>query len=194
MRKHAKQRVLDTAAELLDRRSGPERFTLFALSVDSEVSNGSIYHHFGSKEGVVVALVRRTLVAYHRAVSAPLTAHRDDAQAGVHALVHAHLAWTEAHPRDARLLMQERALVVSGERSLHDANVIFAARLQRWFDAHAEAGRLPQLDADIARAVLFGPAHVIVDPWLRRLTDVAPTAYADRLSDAAWAGLRAAGG
>ena len=193
MRKHAKQRVLDTAAELLD-RGGHERFTLFALSVNSEVSNGSIYHHFRSKEGVVIALLRRTLVAYHKAVGAPLAAYRADAQAGVHALVREHLAWTEAHPRDARLLMRERALVVSGERSLHDANVIFAARLQRWFDAHAEAGRLPHLDAEVARAVLFGPAQVIVDPWLRRLTDVAPTAHAEHLGDAAWAGLRAAGG
>lgn len=188
MARPTKVRILDTAADLLD-KSGRDRFTLFALSLDSGVSNGSIYHHFGSKEGVVVAVVRRTLVQYQRDVLKTLSGHRGDAEAGIHAVVAHHLAWSEAHRREARLLLNEQDLVTGGPHTIQEATKTFLAQIQLWLDAHADADRMPRADAATALAVVVAPAQDMVVRWVRGSTETAPTAHADRLGAAAWAAV-----
>ncbi len=60
--------VLDAAADLFDRR-GFAAVSLNDLTAASGVSNGSIYHHFGAKEGVLAALVVDALAGYQDGLS-----------------------------------------------------------------------------------------------------------------------------
>lgn len=52
--------ILDAAERLLDRK-GPDGFGLAELGRDAGVSFGLIHHYFGGKEGLLRAVLRRTL-------------------------------------------------------------------------------------------------------------------------------------
>src|SRR3954470_23716135 len=94
--------VLDAAADLFDRR-GFAAVSIADLTAATGVSNGSIYHHFGAKDGVLAALVLAALSTYQDGLLGTLQAHAHDAEAGLRAAVAFELGWFEAHPRAARL-------------------------------------------------------------------------------------------
>jgi AcrR family transcriptional regulator len=59
----------------------------------SGASVGSVYHHFGSKEGLAGAVYEAALSGYQSSFLAALEEHPADAEAGVRAMVAAHLRW-----------------------------------------------------------------------------------------------------
>ena len=54
-RRSTKARILDTAIDLLERR-GAERFTVEEVLIESDTSASSLYHHFGSRQGLLVVV------------------------------------------------------------------------------------------------------------------------------------------
>ena len=111
-RVYVPDRVLD-AAESLAVASGPAAVTIRAISAASGVSNGALYHTFGSRVGL---LGRAWLRAGHRFLEAQ-TALVDRAlsgagpRAGVEAVVaaaDAPAAFAEQHPDSALLLLTVR--------------------------------------------------------------------------------------
>src|SRR5690348_17214641 len=70
---------------------------------ESGASVGSIYHHFGGKDGIVAALATEALGDYQRGLVATLRAARS-ARSGVQNGVRYHLDWVERHPDLARFL------------------------------------------------------------------------------------------
>lgn len=107
-RTHDPETVLD-AAERLAARSGPAAVTVRAVAAETGVSNGALYHSFGSRREV---LARTWLRAAHRfldlqseaveaAVAATGTARRD----AVVAAAETPALLAERHPDSARLLL-----------------------------------------------------------------------------------------
>jgi AcrR family transcriptional regulator len=56
----ARERILDAAVEKL-RAGGPHALTLATLAKELGVSHQAILHHFGSRDGLVAAVVKRAL-------------------------------------------------------------------------------------------------------------------------------------
>src|SRR5260370_41102593 len=81
-RVHDPGRVLD-AAEALAVASGPAAVTIRAISAAVGVSNGAVYHTFGSRTGL---LARAWLRAGRRFLAAQ-TASEDQAPSGVEAVL-----------------------------------------------------------------------------------------------------------
>ncbi len=187
MKKDTRSRILEAARTLIV-RSGYDRMSIWALSEASGASNGSIYHHFGSRDGVLRELLRRAIADLQFGLIRTLLAHQEDAAAGVRAVVAYLLAWSEQRPDDARLLLTHRDLVVA-----HPVDPGFFPAVERWLLAHAQAGRMPEVRPRTAYALVVAPAQAFADLWLRGSDPTPPTAHAGRLGDAAWAALLAAG-
>lgn len=187
MRKDTRSRILDAARALIA-RSGYENMSIWSLAEASEASNGSIYHHFGSRDGVLRELLRRAILDYQRGLMRTLLAHQEDAAGGVRAAVAHLLTWSEQRPDDARLLLTHRELVID-----HPVDPGFFSAVDRWLAAHARAGRMPAIGARTAYALALAPAQAFADQWLRELDPAPLAAHASRLGDAAWAALVAAG-
>lgn len=193
MRPDTRERVLRSAASLAA-RTGFEQLSLAELSRSSGVSNGSIYHHFGSKDGVLTALLYRIVEANQGVLLAVLDAYPDDARSGVLQTVAQHLDWVETHRDDARLLIEYRQQVTRGpgRDQICKLNHHFLARSEKWLARQAAIGALPVLRVEVAHAVVFAPAQEVSRLWLTRRGFPAPTTFTASLSAAAWAGLRAA--
>ncbi|MFC4373444.1 TetR family transcriptional regulator [Nocardia halotolerans] len=108
-RTHDPQTVLD-AAESLAARSGPAAVTVRAVAAATGVSNGALYHTFGSRREVLAhtwlraahRFLERQGAAVERAVTA--TDHTARVEAALDAAeTPAHLA--EHHPDSARLML-----------------------------------------------------------------------------------------
>ena len=102
-RVHDPDRVLD-AAESLAVSAGPAAVTIRAISADVGVSNGALYHTFGSRTGL---LARAWLRAGRRFLEAQ-TALVDKAPTGVQAVLAAAdtpAVFAEQHPDSGLLLL-----------------------------------------------------------------------------------------
>lgn len=102
-------RVLD-AAESLAVSAGPAAVTIRAISAATGLSNGAVYHTFGSRAGLLaqawLRAGRRFLQAQNELVDAALAAPgRDSGVEAVAAAADAPAAFAERYPNSCRLLL-----------------------------------------------------------------------------------------
>jgi AcrR family transcriptional regulator len=148
------------------------------------VSNGSLFHHFATRQELERAVVAAALNDHQRAL---LDALGSAPKRGVTGVVRRHLHWVADNPGTARLLLSTPPDVlrdVVSIESLQENRQFFQA-VGRWLARQGWPGN-PGLP--IVLAVWIGPAQ---EHARRNLPDnlVAVTAAADVLGAAAWAAL-----
>lgn len=171
---------------------GIEAATIEDLRAGSGQSVGSIYHHFGNKEGVAAALFFAGFDDQSRAI-AERTRAAADAQGVVTALVFAYVEWVTAQPELAAFLFMARETIAQGPHG--DA---LRERLQARYDPidtrlaeGVQAGQIGELPADLIPALVLGGAESYCRGWLAGRRAAEPTAYAGLLAQAAWRGIAA---
>jgi AcrR family transcriptional regulator len=159
-------RLLDDALSVYAAQ-GPDGFTMTAVIKKSGVSSGSLYHHFGSFDGLAAALYARCM---GRLLDALLEALEplDDARAGVEAMVRAYLRFTRRH-RDAAMFIHASAYasflpahasVISAEKAPR------MARLLAWLRPYLDTGAVATLPVPLIEMLLIGPAAETARRWL----------------------------
>jgi len=166
--------------------------TIELIAARSGASNGSIYHHFGAKDGILAALYLGAVGSYQDELLALLRAHADDAEGGIRGAVEHHLAWVEAHPAETRTLFEHRQALERTPRAaeLRARNRPALRELQSWLQRHVDAGAVRDL-GPAAAAVWFGPAQLIARDWIAGRLRRRPSALAPALAEAAWRSFRA---
>jgi AcrR family transcriptional regulator len=178
--------ILQAALPLFVRR-GVSRTQIADIRSRSGASTGSIYHHFGSKEGVAAALLTESLTDY-QAAALRLLDGAQTAREGVEGLVCQHIAWVVADPDRARFLLMARepGVELALATPLRAQNRKFFAAVESWVARHAELRAAPR---DVLYAVWLGPAQELTRQWLGGRTRQDPTDFAPTLADAAWRAL-----
>ena len=180
-----REALLAVGLEALD-GIGYEATTVAGLCRAAGASNGSFFHHFGSKEGLAAVLYLDALQAYQAAMLAPL-ARRPEAAAGVRALVRRHLDWVVDQRAAARLLFERLrpewlAQVRAGQQA---ANQDFIERIEAWRAPLVAAGALRDLPVMVFAGQVIGPAQLLCRAWLGGRTDEDPRRQAAALADCA---------
>lgn len=151
----------------------------------SGASVGSIYHHFGGKDGIALALYMEILREYQAGVLRAL-GRATDAESGVRALVRHHLRWVERNPDRARFLLQGGAAREHLGEELKALNQSMFAAVGQWVEGQPA---IRPLRREIFYAVVFGPAQELSRSWLsgraRSLRQLE-----DELAEAAWRAVR----
>src|SRR3954469_703229 len=191
LRPDTRAAVLDAAAELFDAR-GYAAVSIADLTAATGVSHGSIYHHFGAKDGVLAALVADALAGYQDGLLAVLDAHAEDARGAIRAAVAYELQWFVDRPRAARLVAPHRDAVPAsraGRERLRAINRPFTRRVRAWLTRQVQAGALPAAaDLHPLPAIVFPPSPALASLWLAGRAKPRPATLATGLGDAAWAG------
>lgn len=192
MAKETPRRILDAALACFTAQ-GFEATTVADICARAAVSNGSLFHHFGSKEGIAEALFLAGLEDYQDGLLAVLRRHDTQAQAAIMAAVRFHLEWVERHRELARFLFDRGRPEWSGARleKINALNARFGAELARVLGPWQADGTLKPLSPDLFGAVLIGPAQVVARAWITGQRDTAPSEAARTLGAAAWAALAA---
>jgi AcrR family transcriptional regulator len=157
---------------------------------DSGMSTGSLYHHFGSKQGLLEAVVVQALSDHKRALLEMLSADTK-AKEAVRILITSTANWISENPDAARCIFKFRgALESAGSAALkaHNRNELkpLLKQLQGWIDN----GELRQLPMELVLPLLHGPLHEYARAWLAKRASLPPSAYVEEFVAAAWGALR----
>jgi AcrR family transcriptional regulator len=194
------QRGEATVEQLLDAAlrvyadSGEQGLTVAAITRASGVSLGSLYHHFGSVDGLMNALLTRWLGRLLDELVAALE-HTRTAHTGIRALVRAYLNFVQEH-RDAALLLHssyaDRQGMADGKR-LRDAQEARLSPLAQWAERYVGSGDLAPLPAPLLESLILGPVIGVARRWLSGIDDVDLDQAVVLLPDRIWRAVAAQG-
>jgi AcrR family transcriptional regulator len=180
-----------SAALAVFAEKGIEAATIDDIRQRSQASVGSIYHHFGTKEGIAAALFMQGLDDYW-AQLIERTAQAEDAERAIHAMIATHLEWVTANPELARFLFSRRQAVAPAHEQ--DVRELTAGHfktlldlLKPWF----RQGILRRLPHELYAPLLLGPAQELARHWLSGRVKLDPRSAIDELAGAAWRSLAA---
>ncbi|NLT05639.1 MAG: TetR/AcrR family transcriptional regulator [Solirubrobacterales bacterium] len=196
------RRAMEAGLRVFD-QMGYETATIEDLRLQSEMSVGSIYHHFGDKAGLATALYVQSLLGYQERLRAVLASPHGNAETVVRGFVVEHLRWAAREPARARLLLQRREIEVAplAQARIDATNRALFGVIDRWYGPRAERCEIRLLAQPLLHAVWMGPAQEYCrlalgpsrgwppdgpDPLAG---DELATAERD-LADTAWAALR----
>ena len=153
----------------------------------SGASIGSIYHHFGDKEGIAAALYLEGLGDYQNGFVVALETGRS-ARDGVERGVHFHLRWIREHRELARFLLlgRDARIVIATERPLKERNRKFFAAVERWMAPGVQSGEVRALSTELLTALWIGPSQELARHWLAGRSKTSLTDAAPVLAEAAW--------
>ncbi|MFI1968403.1 TetR family transcriptional regulator [Streptomyces cinnamoneus] len=173
--------------------SGQQGFTVNAVTAASGVSLGSLYHHFGSFDGLAGALYTRCTEQLFDEMIAALHRSRT-ARSGLRALVQAYLRFTVEH-RDAALFLHASAYSGYLAARAEEIRAVKAAKLAvvaDWMRARIEKGEIVPLPGPLIEVLVMGPVAEAARRWLSSTYDLDLDQAARLLPDAIWRSLRPA--
>lgn len=173
---------------------GVEEVSIDALRRRSGASTGSIYHHFGNKDGVVAALYRWILEGYQKGLLEALQPI-DEARDFVRGIVLYHVHWAAGNPLLARYLHEVRrsSALTSIKGDLRRSTRELLRRIGLDLNRFVEAGYIARLPRQLYPPLIIGPSHEVIRHTLSGRGRLALEDVADQLADAAWRSLRTEG-
>ena len=175
------KQILD-AARALVLQGGVQSLTIAELSQKSNASVGSLYHHFKSKEGVVMA-VRDDALAHYRAGQSRALELREnpskDVKRVVKTLVRVHFDHAYHLPDDAQILA-----------ATTDADALIPKSFLREVLNDAALDRqIEDIPFAMVPALLLGPISAML-PIIKALNEKEASIYRDLFARGAWRNLR----
>jgi AcrR family transcriptional regulator len=180
-----KSAILSAALAVFSEK-GIEATSIEDIRQRSQASVGSIYHHFGNKEGIAAALFAQGLDSYWQQIKVNV-AEAGNAEFAIHAIVSAHLNWIVEQPDMARFLFARRQAVSAEhddairQRTASHFKEVFE-KLKPWF----KQGVLRRLPIELYGPLLLGPSQELARNWLGGRLGFSPLTAVDELSSAAW--------
>jgi AcrR family transcriptional regulator len=186
-----RRRILDAALACF-LEEGYEQTTIARIRERGGTSNGALFHHFPSKEAIADALYVQAIASFQEGLWELVGRRPRSLRAGVRGAISHQLRWVEEHADLARFVYMRGHLdweSPSGS-AVAALNRDIAAAYRDWMTPLIEAGEVRPISMLLVGAIVSGPAHAIARRWLSGQLDLAPTAFADELADAAYAALR----
>ena len=157
------------------------------IARESGASIGSIYHHFGSREGVFYALYVETFelcFAELRAAVLPSTT----ARVGIRNLADTYLRWVEQYPARATFIydVSQGDILRSFLPEIAVFKGAFYAEIFAWMQPFIAAGEIVVLPPWAYDAILMGPAHEFARRWLGGQRELPMAAAREIIADAIW--------
>jgi len=180
-----RQSLLDTALNFFT-LVGYEAATVAAICQSSGVSNGSFFHHFGSKEGLAGTLFLEALRSYHAALVEELPIN-PTAPEGIAWLIAAHVRWVVAHRAEARFMFEqvrsEWLAPIQVERQA--TNMVLAKAIEAWRKPLIEKGELENTPPLAFFSQVIGPAQLLCRVWLSSQADSDPMQHVEFFTNCA---------
>ena len=188
-RAESKRQILRCALALFN-QYGMEATTIDLIRTQSQSSVGSIYHHFGNKEGVIAALYLSALDDQSQLRNAYLRDAKN-LRDGVFALVFSYVDWVAANPEWARFMFMARFSLSNSKygEQLNAANAARNEALKEWVGRYGHQERLQAHPFELLPSLLIGAAESYCRAWLSGRVKQSPEVYREPLAHAAWQSL-----
>lgn len=192
-RKAHKRHILNCALACFN-ELGIQATTVEAIRERANSSIGSIYHHFGNKDGLIAALFFAALDD-QLALTQPRLQAAASAKEAIEALVQTYLEWVTQQPELARFMLQARSTVANGpfgEQLMQRNKERFGAMLQ-WLEKGIAQGSVRALPRETYASLLIGQSENYCRAWLSGRVKTAPADYVQVFAEAAWRSVGSVG-
>lgn len=181
-----KRHILDNALACFN-ELGIQATTIETIRARASSSVGSIYHHFGNKDGLIAALFFTALDDQHALTQTRLQT-ATCAKEAVQAMVQTYLAWVTQQPELARFMFQARSAVADGPfgAELVQRNKERLRGLLEWLDRGLADGSMLALPRETYASLLIGQSENYCRAWLSQRVQSKPAELASVFSEAAW--------
>lgn len=183
-----RQQVLDAVLVLFSER-GYFATSIQDISRESAVSVGSIYHHFGDKEGIARTLYQSLSDQMSSRISW-ISAREGTVHDQCRAIVKALFDLTEAEP-----LVMDFMLYAKHKEFLPEEKSICSSRpfelMRTIVAAGMESGEIRRMDVMVASTSLFGGPIRMIVARLDRVLQAPLSHYLDEVWDCAWRSVAA---
>lgn len=171
--------------------SGIEGTTIGDIQRAARCSVGSLYHHFGSKEGIAEELFIEGIGRFNRGMVRRLR-QCQGAEESVKAVVRFYCDWSTRnralasylHSRDIDFSESARVRLKSVYRD-------YITQVFVWFGPFVAGGEMRALPPDAYVPLISGPIQEYVRRWLSGHYERPPGAMKELFADAAWKAMRA---
>ncbi|WP_413205126.1 TetR/AcrR family transcriptional regulator [Rhodospirillum sp. A1_3_36] len=195
-RGQTRARILEAAlACFLDK--GIAGTSIAEIRATSGATTGSIYHFFGGKEDIALALCAQGLASWAEAVrTVPAEVGAESgAEAKIRAMVERTIDWAVDNDAMHRFLMQGEGLASQAAKRSEMIDVMTEARLsqERILRDLTAQGAIRPLAWDLARAIILGPTESYLKARAQGSAAATPDEAKRALGEAAWMALRVPG-
>ena len=154
------------------------------------VSNGSLYHHFKSKEDLAAAVYVEGIRNYQECIAGVVSGDAA-AEEGVKEMVRCHLRWVIENRSWAVFLfrMRHADFMETAEGSLTEANSQFFKPLSGWFKMRRAEGALRNMPLPIYLSMILGPCQEFSRMWLSSGLEVDVEKAIEEIGDGVWRAL-----
>lgn len=186
-----RRQILDGALRCFTQH-GFDATTMEQIRNTSGASHGSIYHHFGSKEAIALALYVEGMHEYQERMMRELR-KQTSGEAGIRAIIACHMKWIAEDRSRALYLTRTGTAEASGATAAHIAEVNreFFRTIYEWFQPYVERGEMIEVPEDLYATLILGPTTHFARHWLAGRESVALDEAAEIFAAAAWKSLRA---
>ncbi len=187
---YRKHEILDAALRCF-LKHGVEATTIEQIRQASGASLGSIYHHFGSKEAIALAVYSGSVQQYQAYVLERMRA-ATSAKEGVRAIVAAHLEWVAANANLSLYLTRVEMADASRPTAGRIAEILqaFFQAVYDWFQPYIAAGEVKRVAPALYVPLVLGPTSSFARHWLAHRLTLDMSEVAETLAESAWNSLR----
>ena len=159
-------RALAAALTVHD-EAGHEGFTIHAIAKLSGVSVGSLYHHFGSFDGLAASLYAFSMNALMADLALAVEKTKT-AKLGILALTRGYLSFTKKQSSMARFIHASSyaAFLPAHAAMIDEAKRHSLTRLFSWLRPHVRSGEVIDLPPELFEMLVIGPVAETARRWL----------------------------
>ncbi len=156
------------------------------------VSNGSLYHHFKSKEELAAAVYLDGIIDYQKGI-VKIVGRNPAAEQGIKSTVKYHLNWVARNESRAKFLfwMRRSELTEEAGGALAEANGRFAKQFAEWLNARRRTGEIGDMPGVVCVTLILGPCQEFSRIWLAGETKVGISKAAADIGNGVWNAIKA---
>ena len=169
---------------------GIKETTIHHIQRRAGCSIGSIYHHFGSKEGIAEELFLDGIARLNQGMLRRIRAARS-AEEGVKAVVEYYCEWSTRN-RDLARYLHSRDIDFSqaARDRLHQLHRAYIVAVFSWFAPFVESGEMRRLPVETYVPLISGPIQEYVRRWLSGQHAKGPRQVKGLFAEAAWTAVK----
>ncbi|MEZ5549551.1 MAG: TetR/AcrR family transcriptional regulator [Pseudomonadales bacterium] len=184
--------VLDAALDCFS-EYGLEGTTVQHIQKRAECSIGSLYHHFGSKEGIAEELFLEGIDRLNQGMLRKLR-RCGNAEQSVRAVVEHYCEWCTRNRNLARYLhSRDIDFSQDARRRLQQMHQDYIRSVFEWFAPYVERGEMRRLPLHTYVPLISGPIQEYVRRWLSGHHPNSPRKVKALFADAAWVAVQGPG-
>ena len=180
-----KESILSAALHCFS-ENGIDHTTIQQIQARANCSIGSLYHHFGSKEGIAEELFLEGVGQLNHAMLEQIR-RAVNAEQSVHAVVSAYCDWSTEN-RDVARYLHSRDIDFSEQarKRLREIHQSFITEVFTWFAPFVAEGQMRVLPVETYVPLISGATQEYVRRWLSGHHHKGPREVKQLFAEAAW--------